>query len=327
MSLITAIAGGEVEGFVDQYPEPQTQAYVAVTVEKINRLLGSNLTGADVAGVLQRLGFAYRERDGVFEVQPPLERLDIAIAEDLVEEVGRIVGYDTISAVPLPPALSAPVINKNYYAAEKARQEWTGKGYSEVFTSVFSDQGERMVLNKADGVRPYLRSSLVPGLTDALNKNKPNKDLLGLKEIKLFEIGMVWKSGVEQLMIGTATEKDAAAEAVLVGPESPAAYDDLPLSTAEKYRPYSRYPYVVRDIAAWVPEGTDADGVAAAIKAEAGELCQTVRLFDTFTKEGRTSLAFRLVFQSFERTLTEAEANDAMSRVAGRLESQGFEIR
>jgi phenylalanyl-tRNA synthetase beta subunit len=50
-------------------------------------------------------------------------------------------------------------------------------------------------------------------------------------------------------------------------------------------------------------------------------------LFDTFAKEGRTSLAFRLIFQSFEKTLTEADANEAMERVSAALKAKGFEIR
>ena len=325
--LIVEIAGGEIEGFVDVYPEPQAKTYVAVTVEQVNKLLGTTLTAADVADTLTRLGFAYKEQDGVFEVQPPQERLDIGIAEDLIEEVGRMVGYDTVPAIPLPPAAAAPAVNKNYFAAEKAREEWTHKGYSEVFTSVFADKGERVVLNKVDGVRPYLRDSLLPGLTEALAKNKPNKDLLGLKDIKLFEIGVVWKGGTEHLMIGTVTEKEKAIEMELVGPESPEAYDDLSLSAAERYQPFSRQPYMVRDIALWVPADTNADAVRENIKAEAGELCQAVRLFDTFEKEGKMSLAFRLIFQSFEKTLTEAEANDATQKVSEKLKAQGFEIR
>lgn len=325
--LILEIAGGQVEGFVDVYPKPQVQTYVAVTVEHINRLLGTTLTAADVADVFMCLGFAYKEESGVFEVQPPLERLDISIAEDLIEEVGRMVGYDSVPATPLP-APEAPVeINKNFYAAEKARQEWTAKGYSEVLTSVFAEKGERMVLNKVDGVRPYLRNSLIPGLTEALAKNKQSKDLLGLKEIKLFEIGMVWKDRKEQLMIGTISEKESAAEALLVGPENPTGYDDLPLSAAERYQPFSRQPYIVRDVALWTPASTNIEEVPSLIKSEAGELCVAVRLFDRFEKEGRVSLAFRLIFQSFDRTLTEAEANDAMVRVCSALGAQGFEIR
>lgn len=325
--LIVETMGGALEGVVDAYPDPQKQSYVAVTVEQVNRLLGSHLTGADIADALARLGFAYKEQDGVFEIQPPLERLDIEIAEDVIEEVGRIAGYDSIPAVPLPAPTVAPAVNKNFYAAEKAREEWTAKGYSEVFTSVFADKGERVVLNKVDGVRPYLRDSLLPGLTDALARNKPNKDLLGLKEVRLFEIGVVWKGGKEVVMLGTVTEKEKATEMLLVGPETPEAYDDLPLSQAERYQPFSRQPYIVRDIALWVPADTNADAVRENIKAEVGELCTSVRLFDTFAKESRTSLAFRLIFQSMERTLTEQEANDAMARVAEKLKAQGFEIR
>jgi phenylalanyl-tRNA synthetase beta chain len=325
--LIQDIAGGTIEGFADVYPEPQAQTYVAVTVERVNGLLGMALTGAEVADAFARLGFAYKEEDGVFEVQPPLERLDITLAEDLIEEVARIVGYDRIPATPLPAAAAAPEINKNFYAAEKAREEWAAKGYSEVFTSVFADRGERVVLNKVDGVRPYLRDSLVPGLAAALEKNRPNRDLLGLKEIRLFEIGTVWKDGKEAVMLGTVSEKEKAAEMLLAGPESPEAYDDLPLSQATRYQGFSKYPCIVRDIAVWVPADTNAAAVRENVKAEAGELLRNIFLFDTFSKEGRISLAFRLVFQSFERTLTEAEANAAMERVAAKLRAQGFEIR
>jgi phenylalanyl-tRNA synthetase beta subunit len=54
---------------------------------------------------------------------------------------------------------------------------------------------------------------------------------------------------------------------------------------------------------------------------------QKIFLFDTFAKDGKLSLAFRLIFQSFDRTLTEAEANDAMEKVSAKLKAQGFEIR
>lgn len=325
--LITEIAGGTTEGFADVYPDPQKQTYVAVTVERVNKLLGTTLTGADIADAFTRLGFGYKEQDGVFEVQPPQERLDIEIAEDLIEEVGRIVGYDKIPATPLPAFDNKPAINKNFYAAEKAREDWTAKGYSEVFTSVFADKGERVVLNKVDGVRPYLRNSLIPGLTDALAKNKPNKDLLGLKEVRLFEIGTVWKGSREVVMLGTVSEKEKAIEMELVGPENPEGYGDLPLSQAERYKAFSKYPYIVRDIAMWTSQMDNAQQVQEIIKEAAGELAQKIYLFDTFAKEGRISLAFRLIFQSSEKTLTEQEANDAMVKVSEKLKAQGFEIR
>lgn len=327
VELILQIAGGEVAGYVDQYPEPQQPMYASVTVEKVNQILGTQLTGADIADVFTRLGFAYKEESGVFEVRVPFERLDLTIPEDLVEEVVRIVGYDTIKGVQLPPMDAKPGVNKNFYAAEAARQDLQEKGYSEVFTSVFADQGERVVLNKVDGVKPYLRSSLLPGLTDALAKNKPNKELLGLKEIKLFEIGTVWKGGKEITMLGTIAEKEKATEMELVGNTEPSEYQNLPLSGAERYKTFSKYPYIVRDIATWTPASTNTEEVRDVIKKEAGELCVKIDLFDTFEKEGRVSLAFRLIFQSSERTLTEVEANELMEKVSSALKTKGFEIR
>jgi phenylalanyl-tRNA synthetase beta subunit len=317
MEFIAHQIGGTVEGFVDVYPEPQKPQYANVTVEKINNVLGTMFTGSDVADVFVRLGFAYKEEDGVFEVQIPPERLDIVSPEDLVEEVGRIVGYDKVPATPLPKFEGSVAINPNFYAAEATREDLLTKGYSEVFTSVFVDKGERLILNKIDGVKPYLRSSLVPGLNTALDKNKPNKDLLGLKEIKLFEIGVVWKDGKEVTMLGTICEKDKPLEAMLVGDAKPEGYQDLSLSVADKFKAFSKYPYIVRDIAIWTPNGTESVEVLNLIQDEAGDLCVKISLFDTFTKEGRTSLAFRLIFQSFERTLVETEVNEITKKKTG----------
>src|SRR3989344_2203932 len=338
VELIQTLAGGELKGYADAYPEPQQPMYANVTVEKVNKVLGTTLTGADIADAFSRLGFAYKEESGVFEVQVPFERLDIAVPEDLIEEVARIVGYDKIPATPLPAFSGGVEVNKNFYAAEKAREELVTQGYSEVFTSVFAETGERVVLNKADGVRPYLRDSLLPGLTEALAKNKPNKDLLGLTEAKLFEIGTVWKggkparpddsgrSGGEQMMLGTVSEKQKAFEKILE-PAGTAAYEDLPLSTAIRFEPFSKYPYIVRDIAMWTSPTNNYNQVQQTIQKEAGPLAVKISLFDRFEKEGRVSLAYRIIFQSFEKTLTEAEANAAMEKVSAVLKAQGYEIR
>src|SRR5581483_9758577 len=59
--LIQTLAGGELEGYADVYPEPQQVSPVGVSVEKINRVLGTALTAADVADVFARLGLAYKE--------------------------------------------------------------------------------------------------------------------------------------------------------------------------------------------------------------------------------------------------------------------------
>ncbi len=323
VELIQKLAGGELAGYVDAYPEPQKPMHANVTVEKVNQVLGTSLTGADISDAFVRLGLPYKEEAGVFEVTVPFERLDLMIAEDLIEEVARIVGYEKIPSTPLPAFDKKPEINKNFAAAEQAREELAKQGYSEVHTSVFADKGKRMVLNKADSVRPYLRQSLLPGLTEALVKNKPNKDLLGLAEIKLFEIGTVWKDGKETILFGTVSEKEKASERVFA-PTDAESYKKLPLSETKRFEQFSKYPYIVRDIAMWAAEKTDAEKV---IRAQAGPLAVRVSLFDRFEKAGRVSLAYRIVFQSFDRTLTEAEVNKIMEKVSAVLKAKGFEIR
>jgi phenylalanyl-tRNA synthetase beta subunit len=135
----------------------------------------------------------------------------------------------------------------------------------------------------------------------------------------------VWKGNEEVVMLGKVSEKEKASEEPLL-PQG-GEYQSYPLSSAWQFVPFSKYPYIVRDIAMWTPIGTEAISVEEIIKAEAGELAQKVSLFDQFTKGEKTSFAFRIVFQSFERTLTEAEANDAMAKVADTLKAKGFEIR
>jgi phenylalanyl-tRNA synthetase beta chain len=326
IELIRAIAGGELAGVVDVYPSPQQETRVAVTVDKINKVLGTNLTSADVASVFLRLGFAYKEEGGSFEIVVPFERLDLTIPEDLVEEVGRIVGYEKIPTTALSTLSGKPEINKNYFSSEKVREELQAQGYSEVFTSVFADKGEKAVLNKVDSVKPYLRDSLLTGLQEALKKNISNKDLLGVPEVKLFEVGTVWKGGREVVMVGTISEKEKAAEKELEQVNA-TEYETLPLSTAQRYSAFSKFPYIVRDIAMWVPSGTDADALKNEIKQEAGELYIKISLFDRFEKGEKTSLAFRLIFQSFERTLTESEVNSVMEKIYESLRARGFEIR
>lgn len=330
MEFIQHQTGGEIVGFVDAYPTPQEKTYVSVTLEKINNALGTTLTNADVSDVFTRLGLPYKEEQGVFEVQPPLERLDLVIAEDLVEEVGRIIGYDKVPVVQLPPFSGKVEINQNFAAAEAARAEFIAKGYSGVFTSVFAEVGERAVLNKVDSVKPFLRSNLTDGLTEALKKNIPNKDLLGLKEVKLFEIGTVWKGGKEVVMLGTVSEKSPATETPIEFADTGGVkgYDiSYPLSTAERFAQFSKYPYIVRDIAMWTSPTNDEGQVQQTIQKEAGSLAVKVLLFDTFEKQGRVSLAYRIVFQSFDRTLTEVEANQIMEKISAALKAQDFEIR
>jgi len=325
--LIVQIAGGTVEGFVDEYPDKQKPSSVSVSLDKINAVLGTRLSEGDVADAFTRLGLSFALSGGNFVVTVPFERLDLVISEDLIEEVARIVGYDKIPAAELVSFGAIPEVNGNFYAAEKIREDLISKGYSEVITSVFADKGERIVANKVDGVRPYLRATLLEGLVEALERNARNTALLGLQEVKLFEIGTVWCDGKETLMVGTVGDKEKASEHALQSVAA-SAYDVLPLSQTPRYQPFSKYPFIVRDIAMWIPESPSAFSDAIAVFSEYNRgLLRHVDLFDQYKKDARVSYAFHLVFQSFDKTLTDEEVNTVMQDIYTAVKGKGWEVR
>lgn len=338
VKLITEIAGGEVVAYGSKRSKSRVPLSVSFSMTQTNTLLGASLNVGDIESALVRLDLAHSQKGETFEVHVPFERLDINIAEDLIEEVARIAGYDKVPSVELAQLGDMPAVNSTLYKMERIREFLVNRGFSEVFTSVFSEKGERMVLNKVDGVRPYLRSELSGSLQEALVRNVRNKDLLGVDQVRLFEIGTVWHADKEEVRIEIAVEKikkgktleeykqELETEIANI-PQNPTAYDVLPLSETDRYQPYSKYPFIVRDVALWTPAGTQPADIENIIRAEAGELLVRTSLFDQFEKEGRVSFAFRLVFQSADRTLFDEDANHRMESVYAALKEKGYEIR
>jgi phenylalanyl-tRNA synthetase beta subunit len=93
------------------------------------------------------------------------------------------------------------------------------------------------------------------------------------------------------------------------------------------YKPFSMYPFIARDIAFWAPVDTDVRLTKSNILENAGEILVRLDQFDRFEKEGRVSYAFRLIFQSLERTLTDEEVNAVMEKVSAALRAKGYEVR
>ncbi|HEY7835077.1 MAG TPA: phenylalanine--tRNA ligase subunit beta [Ktedonobacterales bacterium] len=98
------------------------------------------------------------------------------------------------------------------------------------------------------------------------------------------------------------------------------------IPTRQTYQPLSRFPAVQRDLAIVVERGTLEAEVAAAMRPAGEELVREVRLFDVYTGEGvdaaHKSLAYRLTYQSAERTLTDADVDAAQQRVLDALAKQ-----
>ena len=102
------------------------------------------------------------------------------------------------------------------------------------------------------------------------------------------------------------------------------------------FKMWSLYPFIARDIAVWVPEGVTSYKVQKVIKDNAGDLLiRGPELFDEFKKpastqggDAKTSYAFRLVFQSYDRTLIDAEINEIMTKITNKIKDQnGWQVR
>ncbi len=105
-----------------------------------------------------------------------------------------------------------------------------------------------------------------------------------------------------------------------------------PLSSTHmtgKYQSLSAFPFIVRDIALFVPASIGEDVPAKVITEAAGPLVVRFSQFDKFQKEGedRVSYAYRIVFQSFEKTLTDEEVNKEMERVYAACVAAGWQVR
>jgi len=352
--LIAELAGGEVsEDIFDEYIDTISDWKVDVSVERTNQLLGTNLSGSDISEILDRFSFSYEENSNVFTVTIPNERLDLTIEEDLIEEIGRVYGYENIEPTPVDGSVKSQV-NKTFYYTQKIRDILVNEGFYEVMMYSFSGEGDIELQNPLTQGREYLRTSLVSGLKDALESNERNKDLFGADSLKLFEIGKVFtKSDGEFLALGIAADDITSTQQALedigltinsdskgtvieinldewiLNQPEPNNSDDLENidTTDTKFEMFSQYPFVLRDIALWTPSGTKADEPQGLIVSTAGNLLVGIRLFDEFEKEDRVSYAYRLVFQSHEKTLTDSEVNERMEAVEKAVTDKGWEVR
>ena len=106
-------------------------------------------------------------------------------------------------------------------------------------------------------------------------------------------------------------------------------------ASVEKMKRVSAFPFITRDVAFFVQSDVSKEEeLKENIKILAGENLQNIYLFDLFEKKNKEtgvvekiSYGFRLVFQSFEKTLTDAEVEPIMEKIYNDLKSKGFEIR
>lgn len=308
---------------------------VTVSLDRINAILGSVFSESEVEDVFRRLHLRAERQGDVFRVTAPAYRADIEMPEDIAEEVGRILGYERISATELPPVSSTPD-QARYRGIERMKDELVAQGYIEVSTQTFVKKGDIYLAKPLDQTKPALRTSLEENLRDALLRAKQYAPLVlpPKQPVKLFEIGTVFPKEGEYLELRMTERVKEWGDAAGIS-------DNLSVAKLEEYgegyepvryelsqfKSFSVYPFTTRDIALWVPKGTSSEEVQKTIKEKSGNLLARLDQFDHFEKEGRVSYAFRIVFQSDARTLTDEEVNGVMRSVTTELVQKGYEVR
>ncbi len=332
----------EFEDVVDVYQKKPESRKLKFRLSKMSSMLGYELTQEIAKEVLNKYNFKFTTDGDWYEIEVPTLRLDLVIEEDMAEEFGRVLGYDKV--VPELPKINLKLKHNEIYTnIGLVREKLLFDGYSEVMTYSFCNKGEVEVLASASD-KKFLRTNLSDGIKESIKLNNLNAPLLGVKDVKVFEIGKVFtKSGEEwhvaygdkknviELTLGEFFSKASPDTFTQVlGSLGPQPQPDRSQKYASSaFKMWSLYPFIVRDIALWVPADVSSEQVAQIISSNKNDLVvKGPDLFDTFTKDSRTSYAFRLVFQSFDRTLTDDDVSAVMDEINNALKNNtNWELR
>lgn len=198
--LLLEIVGGAAGPVIEVSESeklPQRQP-ITLREERIKRLLGIELEQAKVTEILTRLGMNVVEQGKTWLVTPPSFRFDITIEADLVEEVGRIFGYDDLPTEAPNMPLEVALPREAQVRMERVRAFLLDRGYQEVINYSFVDAamqsqiipGEAAIAlaNPISADMSVMRTSLWTGLLQTLKYNQNRQQ----DRIRLFEQGVVF---------------------------------------------------------------------------------------------------------------------------------------
>ena len=197
--LLSKYASGSIDSEVLEYNKAATEdKIINVSLEKINSVLGLNLKLEEVTNTFRRLGFLYNTENNNIKVIVPTRRLDINIKEDLIEEVGRIIGYDkVVGKLPVLPIKSGKLSNKAIFK-KNIENRLSNMLYQTVTYSLTTTENNKMFVDKEyDNVeilspmsedKKVMRTSLIPSLLNVFDYNNSRN----IKDINIYEIGSVY---------------------------------------------------------------------------------------------------------------------------------------
>lgn len=203
LHLFEQLTGGTVaKGLVDIYPGKEPRPTIVVEAARIEQVLGIEVPVEDVRRILTDLGFVcHFVPPGKYSVQPPDWRPDVVIADDVIEDIGRIFGYDKLPATMLRGTLPDAEPNPLMDLRERVRDGVAALGFQEVITYTLSELGKLQrfiapedklrseplaVVNPVAAQYTYLRTTVRPSLLETYASNRRHTD----GALRIFEIGL-----------------------------------------------------------------------------------------------------------------------------------------
>ena len=198
--LMADLAGGTVaRGLIDVYPRPRPRPRVRLRMSRVARVLGVAPPRDDARRILAGLGLPVEDRGDDLEVDVPSFRRDLAMEDDLVEEVIRVWGYDKIPSTLVPTTVHLVAQPDTLRQAGAVRRALVAAGLSEVVTSTFTDPSRAAAL-PASGEPLALVNPL--SQDGALLRHHPLVGVLGAvalnlrrqaASVRLFEVGRTYE--------------------------------------------------------------------------------------------------------------------------------------
>ncbi len=194
---------------------PPARRHVPVRPARASLLIGHEVSASDAAEALARIEVPSEKRNGAVVAEVPSFRPDIEREEDLIEEIARVQGYETLRST-LPGIRQAGGLDAAHAFRRRIRHALVRAGLREALSLSFASASDLELMSQTDGItvanppsadEPFLRRSLVPNLLKALSRTISR----GGRGATLFEIGHVFHPA------DPVDEREVVA-AVLAGP-------------------------------------------------------------------------------------------------------------
>ena len=218
-ALILEIAGGKagpIKEISSEQNLPKRES-ICLRYEKIEKVLGINIKNEKVEQILSRLNMDVLKNDSGWSVTPPSFRFDIEIEVDLIEEIGRIFGYENIPLSFQNTGGELGSVPEGEFDLEKAKQILVNRDFQEAITYSFispemsnmteDNMNQIKLANPISADMSIMRTSILPGLISSISYNKKRQQ----DRVRFFESGLTFR------LVGNEIEQKEQLAAAICG--------------------------------------------------------------------------------------------------------------